>query len=74
MLQYNHLKWSLKVHFILKVSKMEKLISLEKYRIIEPARQSQERISSVAKYHNNPVRTIQHCKTNFSQISYPLVG
>jgi putative transposase len=46
---------------------MEKLTSLEKYRIIEPVLQSRASISTVAKYHNIPVRTIQHWKTVFQR-------
>lgn len=44
---------------------MEKLTSLEKYRIIEPILQNRAAISAVAKYHNIPIRTLQYWKTVF---------
>ena len=46
---------------------MEKLTSLEKYRIIEPILQNRASISTVANYHNIPIRTIQHWKTVFQR-------
>jgi putative transposase len=46
---------------------MEKLTSLEKYRIIEPILQNRAAISAVAKYHDIPLRTLQHWKTVFQR-------
>jgi putative transposase len=46
---------------------MEKLTSLEKYRIIEPILQNRVTISAVAKYHDIPLRTLQHWKTVFQR-------
>ena len=46
---------------------MEKRTSLEKYRIIEPILQNRTSISAVAKYHDIPVRTLQHWKKVFQR-------
>ncbi len=46
---------------------MEKRTSLEKYRIIEPILQNRTSISAVAKYHDIPIRTLQHWKKVFQR-------